>query len=74
MHGIAADGVAWSVVCLSVRVSGTPVNPAQMAEQIEMPFGGRLASAQNDVLDKGADWCRLANSRVLPMQGGDAAL
>jgi len=54
MHDIAADGVAWSVISLSVCVSGTPVNPAQTDEQIEMPFGSRLASAQNDVLDKGA--------------------
>jgi len=49
MHDIAADGVAWSVISLSVCV-----NPAQTEEQIEMPFGRRLPSAQNDVLDKGA--------------------
>jgi len=34
-----ATHVALSVVCLSVRVLGIPMNPAKAVEPIEMPFG-----------------------------------
>lgn len=48
MRSVAAD-VAHSVVCTSVCLLNTQVSSAKMAEQIDMPFVGRLVLAQGNM-------------------------
>ena len=55
MQPVVTDGVVWTVrlsVCLSVRLSVTPVSPAKMTAPIKMPFGLRTGvGSKNHVLD-----------------------
>ena len=63
MRPTVTDGVAWSVVGLSVGLHVTIVSPAKTAEPIKMPFGmWTRVGPRKPVLKGVAHWCHLLNA------------